>query len=139
MRDILFKAKRLDNGEWVYGDLLYDVIIEMTAERSEAVVVTPLHGSFAVDPATVCQYTGLTDKNGVKIFEGDVVDACLDPEVVEGEVKFEERIACFCIVINDQDFTTFLDYRIAKNKVNDRVWIEVVCNIHDKEATHATD
>lgn len=129
MREILFKAKRLDNGEWVCGDLLQYL-------NGDCKIHWYHHGmrvSSDVDSSTVCQYTGLTDKNGVKIFECDVVDACLDPEVVEGEVKFEDNISCFCIIINDQDFTTFLDYRIAKNKVNDKVWIEVVGNIHDKE------
>lgn len=71
MREILFKAKRLDNGEWVEGYYigpigLLDVheicdIHDITGPRVE------------VDPSTVSQYTGLTDKNGKKIFEGDVV------------------------------------------------------------------
>lgn len=74
MREILFKAKRIDNGEWVLGDLLHDVTIEMIGEKSEAVIVTALHGSFPVDPETVCQYTGLTDKNDTKIFEGDKLE-----------------------------------------------------------------
>ena len=67
MREILFKAKRWRDGKWVYGDLnnLQDSVIIHWYNNG-------CRGSDEVDPSTVCQYTGLTDKNGKKIFEGDV-------------------------------------------------------------------
>ena len=68
MREILFKAKRWSDGKWVYGDLnhLQDSVIIHWYNNGCRV-------ADEVDPSTVCQYTGLVDKNGKKIFDGDVV------------------------------------------------------------------
>lgn len=68
MREILFKAKRWSDGKWVYGDLnhLQDSVIIHWYNNGCRV-------ADEVDPSTVCQYTGLKDKNGKRIFEGDNV------------------------------------------------------------------
>lgn len=89
MREILFKAKRKNNGEWVEGcyaeskgKTFIGIDISISIDEFE-VFCTPIIRWIEVDPETLCQFTGRCDKNGKKIWENDILMAHLDKSYPE--------------------------------------------------------
>ena len=115
MREILFRGKRTDNGEWVEGYLIHDKFCN-TQVPYIGYLTTDGADVVEVIPETVGQYTGLTDKNGTKIFEGDIVRSCVGTYVVKYLTG-----AWFCSLI-ECEYLTLLCTISAE---------EVIGNIHD--------
>ena len=120
MREIKFRGKRLDNGEWIYGSLL---VSHFKDDKKERYFITQFSGNYTfeheVDPATVGQYTGLKDKNGKEICEGDIL---LDESGAYAVVGYS--MGAFYV-----DFGEGFDLRYFTECIHDIC--EVVGNIHD--------
>ena len=110
MREILFKAKRLDNGEWVEGLPGYDIrgsIAEIESHKGFCSCCI-----YEIDPKTLCQYTGLTDKSGKKIWENDILE--LPDEYGYFKCEWEEDTARFVLSGDGLtvDFDNYWGYQV---------------------------
>lgn len=148
-REILFRGKRLDNGEWIYGTPATFINYSgapYTAIIPIYILANDLAGLKSVDPATVGPYTGLTDKNGVKIFEGDIFRInekfftdtfvvryghCGGVQNVEHEVGY----VGFYAEPAGHDAAKFLSFGIRTDILYwlNRYKTEVIGNIHDNQ------
>lgn len=93
MREIVFRGKRIDNGEWVYGSLRYGILSNL-----------PYINWFSVDPSTVGQFAGIMDKNGNKVFEGDLIRwKNWKNEYCDNFVQYDSERNRFCIWISGEE------------------------------------
>ena len=125
MREILYRGKRIDNGEWAYGYLVE--ALDCVTDKNETFIIEQdatyfTHGEFAsaveVKPETVGQFTGILDKRGRKIFESDIVES---PRGTRGFVEWRYAECAFLVCIGD-DWQTM-----------DDCTYEVIGNIYDNE------
>ena len=123
-REILFRGKRADTKEWIYGDVQQNVDAVKIREQEQS--IQRIAKSFVVIPETVGQYTGLTDIHGVKIFEGDIIEAHLDE-------LFPDLATTLIVVWSDYGwFGRDMDGNVDSLE---RKWVsdffEIIGNIHD--------
>ena len=125
MRETKFRGKRLDNGEWIEGDLLrmnghWFIFLDPAPEGID---------KYAVDPATVGEFTGLKDKNGKEIYEGEVIRSPLSEDKTRPHrIFYHTGNAAFMGALVDRKELCYLRL--------DQDWIykfgkEVIGNIHD--------
>lgn len=135
MREILFKAKRIDNREWIEGNL-----IDLDIDSGYCYIVPPYKqastlpigfliadGMKLVDPKTLCQFTGLCDKNGKRVWESDVVWLVYNGEEHIYQIVWDNSELDFKATNGEENYGSNFEYLLCCDE------IEVIGNIFDNK------
>lgn len=138
-RQILFRGKRKDNGEWVFGDLIRNLIYDGREKEMRIGDIYfehngDIHGTavYKVVPETVGQFTGFTDKNGKKIFEGDIVKEWSShwKTPLKTEINIYEVV---CEYLGSLHLIRKTEYGENSTPLYRRSVVEVIGNIYDNK------
>nr|WP_302144147.1 YopX family protein [uncultured Schaedlerella sp.] len=122
IREILFRGKQTDYKNWIEGSLVYinngdDVICQiadslLSKDKDGSVLVI----AHAVDPETICQFTGFIDLYGNKVFEGDIIQYHFDDSII-GIVRYGEYQNTFC----DDEHAAHVGFYVEWQERKDRL------------------
>lgn len=139
MREILFKGKKKDNGEWIEGYLFDDGMLGEKQMFIGKLVIAPYEGPIRgkwtviangfdeVDPDTLCQFTGLCDKNGKRIWESDVVWLVYDGKEHIYQIVWDNSELDFKATNGEENYGSNFEYLLCCDE------IEVIGNIFDNK------